>query len=81
MREREVITERPVAPAPAEREIVVDDRPRRGGGGGAVVAIVGIILVLIVAWFLLNALGILSDAAEDSSVTVPDEVQVDVNEE
>lgn len=77
MREREVIRERPVH---SEREVILDDpAPRRGGGGGVVVAIVGILLVLLVGWFLLNALGILGEAAEDSEVNVPSEVEVDAD--
>lgn len=77
MREREVIRERPIA---TDREVILEEpAPRRGGGGGVVVAIVGIILVLLVGWFLLNALGILNDAAEDTEVQVPAEVEVDAD--
>lgn len=63
MVEREVVRERP-----AEREVVVDDRPPRGGGGGGglIAAIVGVILVLIIGWFLLNALGIMGEAADNA---------------
>ena len=77
MREREVIRERPVV---TDREVVLEEpAPRRGGGGSVVVALVGIILVLLVGWFLLNALGILNDAAEDTDVSVPAEVEVDAD--
>jgi predicted metalloprotease len=83
MVEREVIRERP-----AEREVVVDDRPPRGGGGGGglIAAIVGVILVLIIGWFLLNALGVMGEAADNAGesgdvnaeVEVPDaEINVD----
>ena len=85
MREREVIREHnePVR----EREVVVDrevgyDRPRRGGGGGVVAAIIGILLLLLVAWFALQALGIMGDAAENQdnvNVEIPEEVNVDVD--
>ena len=74
MVEREVIRERP-----AEREVIVDNRPPRGGGGGVIAAIVGVIIVLLIGWFLLNALGIMGEAAENGvEVNVP---EVDVNAE
>ena len=76
MREREVIRERPIA---TDREVILDEPAPRRGGGGVVTAIVGIILVLLVGWFLLNALGILNDAAEDTDVSVPAEVEVDAD--
>lgn len=77
MREREVIRERPVV---TDREVVLDEpAPRRSSGAGVIVPIVGILLVLLVGWFLLNALGILGEAAEDSEVSVPDEVQIDAD--
>ena len=63
MVEREVIRES----RPVEREVVVDDRPARGGGGGVIAAIVGVILVLLVGWFLLNALGIMGEAADNAT--------------
>jgi hypothetical protein len=71
VREREIIVDRP-----AEQPAVVDDRPRRGGGG-AVAAIVGVLLLVLIGWFLLQALGIMGDAAEDAEVNVPEEVNVD----
>ena len=80
MVEREVIRES----RPVEREVIVDDRPPRGGGGGGLVAaIIGVILVLLVGWFLLNALGIMGEAADNATdggveVQVP---EVDVNAE
>ena len=71
MVEREVIRERP-----AEREVVVEERrvgPPRGGGGGVVAAIVGVIIVLLIGWFLLNALGIMGEAADNGvEVNVPE---------
>ena len=73
MVEREVIRERP-----AEREVVVDERPARGGGGGIVAAIIGVILVLLIGWFLLNALGIMGEAADNATDGGGAEVQVDV---
>ena len=76
MREREVIRERPVV---EEREVILDDPPPRRSSGGVVVPIVGMILVLLVGWFLLNALGILGEAAEDTDVSVPSEIEVDAN--
>jgi len=73
MQEREIVTERPVA----DREIVIDERPARGGGG-AVAAIIGILLVLLLGWFLLNALGILDDALDDGAASEVDaNVQLD----
>jgi hypothetical protein len=78
MVEREVVREQPVSERPVtEREIVVDDRPR-GGGGGLIAAVVGIILVLIVGWFLLNALGVMNDAAEEGGIP-SGEVEVQTN--
>ena len=74
MVEREIIRERPVA----DREVVVEDR-RRSGAGGLIGAIVAIALVLLVGWFLLNALGILGDAASDGSVVPELDVNADVN--
>lgn len=67
MAEREVIRERP-----AEREVVVDERPAspppsRGGGGGVVAAIIGIVIVLLLGWFLLNALGVMGEAADNAT--------------
>lgn len=65
MADREVIRERP-----AERERVVEERgapPPGRGGGGIVAAIIGIILVLIIGWFLLNALGIMGEAADNAT--------------
>ena len=74
VREREVVHE----PVERDRVIVTDDRPR--GVGGLVATIVGVVVVLLVAWFLLNALGILGDAAEDGvEVNVPD-ASVETNE-
>lgn len=76
MAEREVVRERP-----ADREVIVEDRgPRRGGGGGGgiVAAVIGVILVLLIGWFLLNALGIMGEAADNAEVNVPaPEVNVD----
>jgi hypothetical protein len=74
MREREVVRESvPVREAPVvEREVILDDRPRRGGGGGAIAAIVGVVLIAILAWFLLQTLGILGEAAENGEVNPPD---------
>ena len=77
MREREVIRERPVV----DREVILEEPAPRRSGGGIVVPIIGILLVLLVGWFLLNALGILSDAAEDTDVNVPSEVEVDADVE
>ena len=77
VREREVVVDRPV-----DRGVVYDDRPRRGGGGGVVAAIIGILLLLLVAWFALQALGIMGDAADDAgnvNVEIPEEVNVDVD--
>ena len=71
VREREVIVDRPT-----EQPVAVDDRPRRGGGG-AVAAIIGVLLLVLIGWFLLQALGIMGDAAEDAEVNVPEEVNVD----
>jgi hypothetical protein len=83
MREREIVRE-PVA----EREIIIDETPSREyiaddrpprGGGGAVAAIIGILLVLLLGWFLVNALG----ALEDPEVNVdapPVEVEGDIDE-
>ena len=76
MREREVIRERPVV---TDREVILDEPAPRRTGGSVVVPIVGIILVLLVGWFLLNALGILNDAAEDTDVNVPSQVEVDAD--
>ena len=76
MREREVIRERPVV---TDREVILDEPAPRRSAGGLVVPIVGIILVLLVGWFLLNALGILGDAAEDTDVNVPSQVEVDAD--
>lgn len=81
-REREVVRERP-----AEREVVVDDRPAgppRGGGGGLIAAIVGVIIVLLIGWFLLNALGIMGEAADNAgdggvNVEAPEDINADVN--
>lgn len=78
MREREVIRERPVV---VDREVILDEPAPRRSGGGVVVPIIGLILVLLVGWFVLNALGILSDAAEDTDVNVPSEVNVDADVE
>lgn len=75
MREREVIRERPVA---EDREVILDEPAPRRGGSGVVVPIIGILVVLLVGWFLLNALGILGEAAEDAEVNAP-EVQVDAD--
>lgn len=74
MVEREVVRERPVA----ERDVVVDER-RRGGAGGVLGAIVAIVLVLLVGWFLLNALGLLGDAASDGGDPSEIDANVDVN--
>ena len=63
MVEREVVRES----RPVEREVIVDERPPRGGGGGLVAAIIGVILVLLVGWFLLNALGIMGEAAGNAT--------------
>ena len=75
MREREVIRERPVV---EDREVILDEPAPRRSGSGVVVPIIGILLVLLVGWFLLNALGILGEAAEDAEVNAP-EVQVDAD--
>ena len=77
MREREVIRERPVV---EEREVILDDPAPRRSSGGVVVPIVGMILVLLVGWFLLNALGILGEAAEDTGGSVPIEVDANVDQ-
>ena len=83
MREREVVRE-PVV----EREIIIDETPDRGyiaddrpprGGGGAVAAIIGILLVLLLGWFLINALGALDDA-EVNVDAPPVEVEGNVEE-
>ena len=74
MREREVVRES--VPVAAEREIIVDEGPRRGGGGGALVAIVGVLLVLILAWFLLQALDVFGEAAEDGN---PPDARIEVD--
>ena len=72
-REREIVRE------PVHREVIVDERPSRGGGGGIVAAIIGVVLVLLIGWFLLNALGILGEATEDGvNVDVP-EVNVETD--
>lgn len=56
MAEREVVRES----RPTDREVVVDERPPgRGPGGGLVALIVGVILVLLLGWFLINALGVM----------------------
>ncbi len=75
MREREVVREsEPVA----EREVVVDDRPRRGGGGGVIAVVVGVVLLLILAWFLLQALNIFGDAAEEGVEVNPPDANVEI---
>ena len=81
MREREVVREsEPVYDTPVvEREVIVDDRPPRGGGGGAIAAIVGVVLVLIVAWFVLQALDVFGEAA-DNGVTIDPGAEVEVGD-
>ena len=73
VREREIIIDE----AP-DREYIADDRPPRGGGG-AVAAIIGILLVLLLGWFLINALGALDDP-EVNVAAPPVEIEGGVDE-
>lgn len=64
-----------------EREVIVTDSGRSGSGVSTVVAaIIGIILVLLVGWFLFNLLGTTDGGDGGTTVDVPDEVNVDVED-
>ncbi|MDP8970266.1 MAG: hypothetical protein M3N52_07190 [Actinomycetota bacterium] len=69
----------PVREPPREREVVVT---RGGGPWGIIAAIVAVIVVLIIGYFVVQAMQT-SDTPEANvpQVNVPDEVQVDVNTE
>lgn len=60
-----------------EREVIVTGDGR--GPGGLIAAVVAIIVVLIVGYFIVQA--VQGTETETPQVNVPDEVQVDVNTE
>lgn len=63
-----------------EREVIVTDRGRGGGVGTVIAAVIGLLVVLLVGWFLLTALNVIGDGDGGTTVDVPSEVNVDVDE-
>ena len=82
--EREVIREAPVR----DREVIITDGARDDSPFGVIAAIVAIALVLLLGWFLLNAVGVLggnattegTDVEVDApALEVPDDINVNVD--
>lgn len=58
-----------------EREVIVTDGRRDGGFGGTLVAIIGILVVLLVGYFAIQAIG-----GSDGGSVVPDNVDVNITD-
>ncbi len=58
-----------------EREVIVTDGGRNGGFGGTLVAIIGILVILLVGYFAVQAIG-----GSDGGSPIPDSVDVNITD-